>query len=128
MKKHEKQKRLKEINDKLIPRLQAKLQEYDAALEEAKAVYDSTVIEASDLRDEATEIALSLTPKTKKIPTVSDHALVRYLERHHKFDLDQFRKEILSSNAISAINAGAVTIKRNGIKFKVQNNVITTVL
>lgn len=128
MKKHEKQKRLKEINDKLIPRLEATLKEYDAILSEAHEVYDNTESQMGRLRAESVNIANSLIPKKNTVPTVSDHALVRYLERHHKFDLDKFRQEILSSQTIMAINAGAIQIKRNGIKFKVQNNVITTVI
>lgn len=61
-------------------------------------------------------------------PAVSDHALIRYLERVHGIDMDACRDAILTPDAVSAIKAGAHTIKVNGIKFAVRNGVVTTVL
>ena len=61
-------------------------------------------------------------------PTVSDHALLRYLERVYNLNIEEKRQEMLSDNVQSAIKAGATSINFDGVKFKVSDNVITTVI
>ena len=78
------QKRLKDIQDNLMPTNKAKLSEVQKIV--------------SSLEKEKCAIIEKLAPKKDSSPKVSDHALVRYLERHH------------------------------GIKFKVIDKTITTVI
>ena len=59
---------------------------------------------------------------------VSDHAIVRYLERFKDVDIMSVRKEILTPEIVSAIRAGASTVHLNGAVFKVTNGVITTIM
>ncbi len=40
-----------------------------------------------------------------KIPLVSEHALVRYLERVHNIDMDRVREELLSPALLAAIQS-----------------------
>lgn len=71
----------------------------------------------------------SLSEKVKgREPKVSDHALVRFLERHHGFDLDKFREEILTPVRVEAIKAGASTIKVGSTEMKVSDGVVVTVI
>ena len=63
-----------------------------------------------------------------KMPTISDHALIRYLERVKGFDLDVFRKEILTKKRISEINGGCKGLKMGKFRFKIRNKVVVTVL
>jgi hypothetical protein len=59
---------------------------------------------------------------------VSDHALIRYLERKHGFDFEGLRLSILTPERIAAIKAGAKAIDHDGYSFKVADGVITTVI
>jgi hypothetical protein len=61
-------------------------------------------------------------------PSISDHALVRYLERVKKFDFTEFRKEMLTSDRYEAIKMGATKIKIDNITFVVNDGVIVTCL
>lgn len=66
-------------------------------------------------------------PKNKQ-PHVSDHAVLRYLERHYNFDVEGIRKEILTPERIASIKAGATSISVNNIKFIIDNNTVITAL
>ena len=60
---------------------------------------------------------------------VSEHAILRYLERAMNLDLDAIKKEILSESLVAscaAFRSGKFPIGR-GIKAVVKNNVIVTV-
>jgi hypothetical protein len=46
---------------------------------------------------------------------VSDHAIVRYLERHYKMDIQAIRDEILTPTTKAAIAAGSHKFKRNNM-------------
>ena len=59
-------------------------------------------------------------------PAVSDHALVRYLERKYDFDSDAIRKEILSPEVESAMRAGADGCKSHGGRFKFREMTVVT--
>lgn len=62
---------------------------------------------------------------------ISDHALVRYLERVKGVDMDAIRKEILTPSVQSIIdfsNNSLVKIKRDDHAVIVNNNTIVTVL
>lgn len=60
-------------------------------------------------------------------PKLSDHALLRYMERIYKVDLDDLRQRILTDNIKSAIKMGATTVTIDGVRFRVAGSVITTV-
>ena len=57
---------------------------------------------------------------------VSDHAVIRYLERHCGFDFEEVRAEILSPIVRNAVNAGAAGVKMEEGTFKIQQRTITT--
>jgi ABC-type Zn uptake system ZnuABC Zn-binding protein ZnuA len=115
----DKQFRLKEL-ETIIPQLKG---ERKRAQAEA-ALFTSKV---AKLENEQRDILISLTTEKKEI-TVSDHALVRYLERKYGFDFEQYRKEILTPIAKQAIQAGVTSIKVGGVSFKVSNNTIVTTI
>jgi hypothetical protein len=58
--------------------------------------------------------------------TISDHAVIRYLERRHGFDFEAVRDEILTPAVRGAVNAGASGVKVDGGTFKIQDRTITT--
>lgn len=59
-------------------------------------------------------------------PFVSDHAVLRYLERKKGMNIKKIRNEILTPDVESAIRAGALSITIDGMKFAIINKVITT--
>ena len=63
-------------------------------------------------------------------PVVSEHAMIRFLERGLGFDMEEIRKEILNSNVVaiaSARGSGKVPISKN-CKAVIKNGVIVTVI
>lgn len=64
--------------------------------------------------------------KRNLAPKISDHAVLRYLERRYDFDFEGVRKELLSDKVKSAIRAGATGIKTHGGTLKISGNVVTT--
>lgn len=62
-------------------------------------------------------------------PRLSDHALLRYLERVKGVDVKAVRQEIMSRSVIEAIQGGATAVIINGRKMPVSSaGVIITVL
>lgn len=61
------------------------------------------------------------------IPSVTDHALVRWLERVKGIDVDAIRAEILTPERKAMINAGAGEIKGDGFCLKIRNKAVITV-
>jgi hypothetical protein len=59
---------------------------------------------------------------------VSDHAIIRFLERKHGFDFEALRREILTPSRVLAIKSGAKAIDHDGVSFKVADGTITTVI
>ena len=57
---------------------------------------------------------------------VSDHALVRYLERRLGHDFDAIRKEMITPGVRAAVNVGAEGVKAHGGTFKIKGRTITT--
>lgn len=61
----------------------------------------------------------------RRPPDVSDHAVLRYLERVMEFDIDSVRRRVQEICAGAGI--GATTIRAEGADFIVKNNVVVTV-
>jgi uncharacterized protein YlxW (UPF0749 family) len=65
--------------------------------------------------------------KLAKEPSVSDHAVVRYLERAMGFDIDAVRDAILTDLVKSAMAAGVVSVTQDGVKLVIRDNRVITV-
>lgn len=61
-------------------------------------------------------------------PRVSDHALVRWLERVMGYDVEAVRASILTPERAEMIRMGATAIKANGVSLKVVDNTVVTIL
>ncbi|MFV3076505.1 hypothetical protein [Niveispirillum fermenti] len=61
-------------------------------------------------------------------PTVSAHALLRYLERVLEIDLKTMESALLTPTVRQAMQAGATRVTINGVDFVIKDNVIVTVL
>lgn len=66
------------------------------------------------------------TPEPVMVPiSVSDHALVRYLERVLDIDMERLRAEI---GIACARHQGAPCVKAGGARFMIRNGVVVTVI
>lgn len=61
-------------------------------------------------------------------PKVTDHALMRFMERILNLDMDSLRTRILTPTVAAAIRAGASAVTVEGVRMLVSGGVITTVL
>ncbi|WP_147023304.1 hypothetical protein [Microvirga aerophila] len=59
---------------------------------------------------------------------ITDHALLRYVERVFGIDVDAVRREILTDGVARCIELGASTITVKGIQFRVKYRSIVTVI
>ena len=81
---------------------------------------------ASELKLQRDKIIAENKRKNDKI-TVSDHAIIRYLERVMGYDIENIRERILSDPVRDSIKLGANSVKTAEATFVVHDNVIVTV-
>lgn len=63
---------------------------------------------------------------TKEPIRVSDHAVLRYMERAMDLNVEIVREHI-ATLCQPAAHAGAVCIRAEGVRFEISNNAVTTV-
>lgn len=61
------------------------------------------------------------------VPVVTDHAVLRYLERAHGLDVEHFRAHIRELVTLGAA-AGATGVIVEGVKFVLEGDTVVTVL
>lgn len=66
---------------------------------------------------------MSRTPKN----TVTDHAVLRWLERFGYVDVEKVRKQIHSETK-EALNSGATKLKINGIEYRMRDGKVVTLI
>lgn len=66
--------------------------------------------------------------KEKIRPVVTDHALIRYIERVLGYDLEAVKALILTPDRIKMIEAGAMDIRGDGYVLKIKNGTVITVI
>lgn len=81
-------------------------------------------------QSELREINAKIESFAEKEVVVSEHALLRYIERVFKVDLDEIRDVILTEKTKQMIkfSKGNCTVKMDGIELIVKNNVVTSVI
>lgn len=70
--------------------------------------------EAQRLRSALGEISAELARRETRdaiVPTISDHALLRYIERVFNVDIDAMKAELLTDTVVLAIKSGATGVK-----------------
>lgn len=84
----------------------------------------------ADLRARLSVVASEYEKRTRKAPEprLSDHALLRYLERVFDLDLALIRAEIMTPAVVDAVRSGASAVTVNGVKFVCDKGTIVTVL
>ena len=77
---------------------------------------DSDICEANKRLKEAQEILSTF----KAEPNITDHAVIRYLERVHNFSFDEIKSDLLSQNVVFAIKSGAKAVKKDAIHWSLK--------
>ncbi len=99
---------------------------------EGKILRNMAAIERdmADLRKrlEGVRDVISRRTKPAPAPKVSDHALLRFIERVHGVDIEAIRSSIMSSRIVEAIKLGATSVTVDGVKMIVRDGVIITVV
>lgn len=66
-------------------------------------------------------------PRTTFDPSISDHALLRWLERVHGINMAHYRAELLRMTE-HQLSAGATTWYSGPVKFVARNGVLITIV
>lgn len=77
------------------------------------------------LRREREQVAAKLKEMREK-PRVSDHAVVRYLERQFGFSFEDIREKLLTDVVRQAMDAGVESVKAHGGTLKIKGRTVTT--
>lgn len=77
------------------------------------------------LRHQLKKVKNLITAVSEK-PRVSDHAVIRYLERRYGFSFDDVRDELLTPVVVAAIDAGVDGVKMNGGILKIKGRTVVT--
>lgn len=67
-------------------------------------------------------------PPIDEKPGVSDHAMLRYLERVLDIDVDAMREALLTENVRNAMKMGASGVIVNGVHFVIKGQMLVTVM
>lgn len=62
----------------------------------------------------------------QKPPAVTDHAVLRYLQRHQGIDVEAIRKQLLSPTVVTAMNFGASRVKTAEGNLRIVNRTVVT--
>ena len=93
---------------------------------------EMTALQGEVAQMEATRRFLLSEVERRSRPTedvrITDHALLRYVERVFKIDVDALRRQILTDGVAKGIEHGASTITVNGAQFRVKDRSIVTVI
>jgi len=109
-------------------------EKYGAALDNLRWEINIQKAKAKPIQQEISRLELLREDTVEKLaiantkPRVSDHAVIRYLERIHGFNFEDQRKELLSNEVIEAMKVGVKTIKRDGYSLVLKGNVVVTIL
>lgn len=100
---------LRERRDDIERRIEALVEE-SRPLREQTSNIDRT---KNALNAELAEVKLRLRVLTEA-PSVSDHAVIRYLERKHGFCFEDIRSEMLTDTVVAAMRSGVESVKALG--------------
>jgi predicted nuclease with TOPRIM domain len=102
----------------------AALRETSKPLRDQLANIDRT---SSKLGTERAALVAKL-EEMKAKPRVSDHAVLRYLERKYNFSFEDVREELLTPFVLQAMDIGAESVRMNGGSLKLKGRTVVTYL
>lgn len=112
---------MKDARDLTTSELVAEQSECERSIGEAERIGAEL---RARLQDVTAELARRIRPALE--PRVSDHALLRFIERALGVDIDAVRDRIMSPVVRDALSAGATAVTVEGIRFVARDGVIVT--
>lgn len=112
-----------DLSKMTVAGLQAESDRCESAIGEAERIIADLKARLAEVR---AEIARRMRPSPE--PRISDHALLRYMERVMGVDVDAVRSEILNEKIKAALKMGATAVTVNGVKMIAKEGTIVTVL
>lgn len=101
--------------------IERELETLKAEASQARSAYDTKVAELRETKKEIEGL------KRSNDPIVSEHAMLRYVEREMGIDLEDIRRRILTPKNVKAIRfAGSCKIKSGRLEFIVRDNVVVS--
>ena len=87
-------------------------------------------VKLTNLQKEISRMENTINQKKEmlKKPNVSDHALLRFIERKLEIDIDVVRRGLLTDDVVSAMRLGCKSFKKDGMEIKIQGCTVTTIL
>ena len=107
--------------------LQKQLPELEAVTKQLQISMSDKQRELQKVRTEILNLQTTLSSSSPDIG-VSDHAVLRYLEKKFNLDIKSIRDEILTPMVRDSIKSGAISVNTCGMKFKVSDKTIVTVI
>lgn len=120
------------MSEVVAPIVTQTLQSLNEEIHRLEARRISLIAEIRPLSQEVTKTENRLRELSQKIkemskePRVSDHAVIRFLERKYGISFEDIRSEILTENIKQAIRLGATSVKIDGMQFVVKDRCIVT--
>jgi chromosome segregation ATPase len=114
-----------------LKNLQMKLKALDSRRTTLNSSLYNMQKESSELKKQISSINTQISNlKTKSDKfIVSEHAMLRYIERVLEIDLDIIKEKILPSNEIESVKKlGDCTVKRDGFSIVIKDNTVVTVV
>jgi len=111
-----------------VSQLNLKKADLELKLNAVHASLSSCQVESMRLAKEIASITNELARRIKpaKVPRLSDHAVLRYIQRAFDIDIDSVKQRIMTPEVLKAISNGASGVTVDGVKFRVVDNVIVT--
>lgn len=113
-----------EIREK-IEDLDARIEALSADAKPIREQISNIDRQLAKLRAERAEHATKLVEMKAK-PRVSDHAVLRYLERKYGFTFEDVRSELLTPFVLQAMDVGAESVRMNGGTLKLKGRTVVT--
>lgn len=113
--------------------LAGKLARAEAEIESVKAEMSERLkgshADVQRLRTEIGQIDAEISRREASdamVPTISDHALLRYIERVHGIDVDAMKAALLTDVVVLAIKTGATAVKNEHGSFVIKGSTVVT--
>lgn len=87
--------------------------------------------EAQRLRTRVGQVQSELAKREARdamVPTISDHALLRYIERHFGVSVEEMKANLLTDAVVMAIKAGATAVKSPSGTMVIRGSTVVTFL
>jgi chromosome segregation ATPase len=114
-----------------LKRLETKLKTMDNRRKTLNSSLYNMQQESSNLKKQIGEINTQISKIKNKKDTfiISEHAMLRYIERIIGIDLTELQEKIIPSADINGIKAmGDCTVKRDGFSIVIKDNTVVTVI